>query len=399
MRFPKVFYRHLIGESVENVRFLIYETRMLIMQIENPWIADLGLYEPGKPIEEVARELGFDSVDDICKLASNENSLGPSPLAIKAIKHAAEKMHYYPDGGSHYLREKLAELLHVQSDEIIVGNGSNELLEMVATVYLSPGKNIVMADRAFVVYRLVAPARQAQAIAVPMKDYRHDLDAMLAAINENTRIVFVANPNNPTGTIVSPGEIDAFMQRVPDHVAVVFDEAYIELMDPADRPDLIRYARARPHVYVLRTFSKAYGLAGLRVGYGIAGKREIALLHRVRQPFNVNAMGQIAALAALDDHEHVERTRLMVKDGLAFLEASFAQMGLTYVPSRVNFMLVRVGEGRRVFEALQRKKVIVRPVSNYNMPEWIRVSVGTAHENKKLIHAMKELMEEGIIQS
>ena len=369
------------------------------MQIENPWISELGLYEPGKPIEEVARELGFDCVDEICKLASNENSLGPSPLALKAIRHAAEKMHFYPDGGSHYLREKLASRLRVHLDEVIIGNGSNELLEMVASVYLSKGTNIVMADRAFVVYRLVAPARQAVAKAVPMKEYRHDLDAMLEAIDENTRIVFIANPNNPTGTIVSPQDIDSFMKRVPDHVAVVFDEAYIELMEQADCPDVIQYVRTRPHVYVLRTFSKAYGLAGLRVGYGIAGKREIALMNRVRQPFNVNAMGQIAALAALDDQAHVERTRHMVKEGLTYLENSFAEMHLEFVPSRANFMLVKVGEGRRVFEALQHKKVIVRPVAGYQMPEWIRVTVGTAHENKRLIHAMNELMKEGVILS
>lgn len=367
------------------------------MQIENEWIAELGYYEPGKPIEEVARELGFDCVDEICKLASNENSLGPSPLAVKAMKQAAEKMHYYPDGGSHYLREKLARMLRVHLDEVIVGNGSNELLEMVANVYLREGMNIVMADRAFVVYRLVAPARRATARAVPMKDYRHDLDAMLEAIDENTRIVFVANPNNPTGTILTPEEIDRFMQRVPEHVAVVFDEAYIELLDPEDRPDVIQYVRSRSHVYVLRTFSKAYGLAGLRVGYGIAGKREIELLNRVRQPFNVNAMGQMAALAALDDQDHVERTRRMVKEGLAFLEEHFAEMKLEIVPSRANFMLVKVGEGRRVFEALQRKKVIVRPVAGYAMPEWIRVTVGMPHENKKLIHAMKELLEEGVV--
>ncbi len=369
------------------------------MQIENEWIADLGYYEPGKPIEEVARELGFDCVDEICKLASNENSLGPSPLAVKAMKQAAEKMHFYPDGGSHYLREKLATRLRVHLEEVIVGNGSNELLEMIATLYLSKGKNIVMADRAFVVYRLAAAARQAGVKAVPMKAYRHDLDAMLEAIDEQTRIVFIANPNNPTGTVLEPEEIDGFMRRVPDHVAVVFDEAYIEMMEPEDQPDLIQYVRSRPHVYVLRTFSKAYGLAGLRVGYGIAGKREIELLNRVRQPFNVNAMGQIAALAALDDEAHVEKTRLMVKEGLAFLEQSFGEMKLEIVPSRANFMLVKVGEGRRVFEALQRKKVIVRPVAGYAMPEWIRVTVGTAHENKRLIHAMKELMQEGVILS
>ncbi len=358
----------------------------------NPWIQGLATYEPGRPIEEVARELGFASADEIIKIASNENALGPSPRAVDAMRQATGRMHLYPDGDCFYLRRKLAERLRVHMDEILISNGSNEAIELLAHVFLGPGRNIVMSAGAFIIYKLVASAEQAGTIMVPMRDFTHDLPAMLAAITPETQLVFIANPNNPTGTMVGQREIDAFMEKVPDHVVVVFDEAYIELLPPNEQPDVLKYVRAGRHVFVLRTFSKTYGLAGLRVGYAVAPKEGIALLHRVRQPFNVNAMAQVAALAALDDDEFVEQTRRMVADGLRCLEHSFRQMKLEYVPSVANFILVKVGRGREVFQELMKRKVIVRPMDGYGLPDHIRVTVGLRHENERFIAALKDVL-------
>ncbi len=362
--------------------------------IANPWIQSLGTYEPGRPIEEVARDLGFEDIEEIVKVASNENVLGPSPRAVAAMVKAATKMHLYPDGGAFYLRRALAGKLGVPMDEILVGNGSNEIIELLGHVFLQKGANIVMADRAFVVYKLVAAAMQADTIGVPMKDFTHDLDAMLTAITPATRIVFISNPNNPTGTMVDEAALDRFMARVPDHVVVALDEAYIELLPPERQPDTLKYVREGRHVYVLRTFSKTYGLAGLRVGYAVAPKHGIELLHRVRQPFNVNAMAQEAARAALEDDEYVERTRKMVREGLAQLEQAFREMGLDYVPSVANFILVKVGRGRDAFEALQRRKVIVRPMDGYVLPEYVRVTVGRKKENEHFLRALKAVLAE-----
>lgn len=358
----------------------------------NPWIQGLATYEPGRPIEEVARELGFANADEIIKIASNENALGPSPRAVDAMREVAGRMHLYPDGDCFYLRRKLAERLNVHMDQILVANGSNEAIELLAHVFLAPGKNIVMAQGAFIIYKLVAAALQADTIMVPMRNYTHDLQAMLKAITPNTQLVFIANPNNPTGTMVGGAEIDAFMAKVPDHVVVVFDEAYIELLPPSKQPDVLKYVRQGRHVFVLRTFSKTYGLAGLRVGYAVAPKEGIELLHRVRQPFNVNAMAQTAALAALDDDEFVEKTRKMVADGLAYLEKAFREMGLEFVPSVANFILVKVGKGREVFHELMRRKVIVRPMDGYGLPDHVRVTVGLPHENERFVAALKDVL-------
>jgi len=363
-------------------------------EIENEWIVELGMYEPGKPIEEVARELGIDDVDDICKLAANENSMGASPRVIETIRAQADKMHLYPDGGAFYLRRALAEQLGVEMDHLVMGNGSNELIELIGHVYLKEGANIVMGDRAFVVYRLVAMAHRSEVKAVPMPNFTHDLSAMLDAVDEKTKIIFIANPNNPTGTMLHQQELDDFMSRIPDHVAVVFDEAYIELLEEKDRPDMLKYLGGRRHVYVLRTFSKAYGLAGLRLGYSISSEADAKLLHRVRQPFNTNAMAQAAALTALDDQQHVAETRTMVHKGMIMLEQAFEELGLEYVPSVTNFVLVKTGYGRHAFLELQKKKMIVRPMDGYQLPDWIRVTVGTQEENRRLINALKELMKE-----
>ncbi len=350
-------------------------------------------YEPGKPIEEVARELGFDCLDDIIKVASNENALGPSPLALKAIKNSAKNMHRYPDGDAYYLKRALAEKLDVTPSQILPVNGSNEAIVLLAHVFLGPGKGIIMADRAFVVYKLIALSYQSNVTAVVMKDFTHDLDAMLEAITDETRIIFICNPNNPTSTMVDSKAIDRFMKNVPDNVIVCFDEAYIELMPVEKQPDTLKYVRDNnKNVVILRTFSKSYGLAGLRIGYAIAHEDCINLLNRVRQPFNVNAMAMSAAVAALDDDKYVERTRKLVSRGIVYMTAQLKEMGLDYVPPSANFILVKTGKGREVFSALQKEGVIVRPMDIYGLPDYVRITIGTSSENKKTINAMKSVL-------
>ena len=357
----------------------------------NPWVKNLATYEPGRPVEEVARDLGFGSADEIDKLASNENALGPSPKALEAMRLAAPRMHRYPDGGAFYLKRALAQRLDVKPEQILVGNGSNELLELIGHVYLGPGANIVTADYAFIVYRLVAAASRSTVISTPMPGLTFDLDAVLAAITPETRMVFISNPNNPTGTMVDAAAIESYMKQVPEHVVTCFDEAYVELLPRERQPDTLAYVKDGRPVIVLRTFSKAYGLAGLRIGFGVASEACIALLNKTRQPFNVNAMALAAALAALDDEEHVEKTRRLVAEGLAFLERECGRMGLTIVPSVANFMLVEVGEGRRVFKALMEEGVIVRPMDGYGLPRYIRITTGTPRENERCVNALRKV--------
>ncbi len=361
-------------------------------EMAKPWVADLSVYEPGRPIEEVAREWGMEP-GSILKLASNENSLGPSPRALEAMQAAAVNMHRYPDGGTFYLRRALADKLGVAASQVLPGNGSNEIIQFLVHVFLDPESNIVVSESAFVVYKLIAASFHGQTIATPMKDYTHDLDAMAEAITPDTKIVFVSNPNNPTGTAVSLESFERFMARVPDHVIVAIDEAYVELMPGERRPNSIGYVLEGRNVVVLRTFSKTYGLAGLRLGYAIAPEPIIALLDRVRQPFNVNAMAQAAALGALQDDEHVERTREMVRTGLHQFEAGFRALGLDFVPSVANFMLVEVGKGREIFEMLQKEEgVIGRAMDGYGLPSFIRLTVGTEPENERCLKALKKVL-------
>lgn len=363
-----------------------------------PHVEHLPVYEPGRPIEDVAREQGWTDVEQILKLASNENLLGPSPKAVMAMQAAAGTMHVYPDGGTWALREKLASHTALTPDHILPGNGSNELIELLGHVFLEPGRNIVMAETAFVVYQLVATAFQAETIRVPMKDYTHDLDAMQSAITEDTRLLFVANPNNPTGTMVDPNRLLAFLDETPDHVLVVVDEAYVELVSQNLCPDVLSEIRnGRSNLMVLRTFSKAYGLAGLRLGYGMASPELVRLLNRVRQPFNVNAMAQTAALAALDDSEYVLASRELVQAGRVHFEALCRELRLEFVPSEANFMLIRVGDGRRVFEALQKRSVIVRPMNAYGLPEHVRVTYGTTDQNEVFAEALRNCHQEGLL--
>ncbi|NQU10035.1 histidinol-phosphate transaminase [bacterium] len=359
--------------------------------LANRFVCDIPVYEPGRPIEEVARELGLNPAR-IVKLASNENALGPSPQAVAAMRRALRTAHRYPDGGGFYLRRELARRLGVGQENLILGNGSNELIEFLYHAFVGPGDEVVAGDRAFVIYKFMAGMFQARCVEVPFRGHTHDLRAMREAITAKTKLVFVANPNNPTGTRVANAEVSRFIRGLPAHVIAVLDEAYIEYLD--DPPPSVGYTK-RHQVVLLRTFSKIVGLAGLRIGYAVAPADCIALLQRVRQPFNANAIAQAGALAALGDAAHIRRTKAMTRHGLAYLEKEFRRLGLEFVPSCTNFVLVRVGDGTKVFAELQRRGVIVRPVGAYRMPEWIRVTVGRPEENRRFVAALRAVVAGG----
>jgi histidinol-phosphate aminotransferase len=357
----------------------------------NPALQQMPVYQPGRPIEEVARELNLDPAS-IIKLASNENPFGPSPLAVAALQNSLAGLNLYPDGNAFYLKQKLAAKLGVEPDHLVLGNGSNEIIEFLGHALLEPGADVVVSQYCFAVYPIVTQLFGARLITVPALNHGHDLPALLRAITPQTRVVFVTNPNNPTGTLAPREAVIHFVNQAPDHVTVVLDEAYLEfLADPLDLAPLIR-AGARPNLVLLRTFSKIYGLAGLRVGYGIAHPDLIAALEKIRQPFNLNLAAQTAALAALDDDAHVRRTRLNNFNGLDLYERAFRELGLEFVPSAANFILVRVGAGLRVFEAMQRQGVIVRPMGGYQLPEWIRISIGTPEQNQRCLTVLKAVL-------
>ncbi len=353
---------------------------------------NLTVYETGRPLEEVAREQGLNP-EELVKLASNENNLGPSPAAVEAMQREASRMHLYPDGGAFYLREALSKQLGVTPDMLLFGNGSNELIEFLGHLFLQPGTNLVMSAQAFIVYKLIGDLFGAETRQAPMQAFRHDLDAMAALVDENTRLVFVANPNNPTGTRVRKEDLKAFLDKLPAHVLPVVDEAYIEMLEPEDRPATLEWVKGNRPLVLLRTFSKAYGLAGLRLGYAIAHPELIRWLGKFRQPFNANAMAQAAALAAVEDQEFLDRSRVWVREGLEFFAAAFAEMGLETVPSSANFLLVKVGEGRRRFQELQAKGVIARAMDGYGLADWLRITVGTPEENRRCVQAIKEVLQ------
>src|SRR5688572_14973481 len=355
---------------------------MNLASIARPSVLTQPVYEPGKPIEYVARELGLDPAG-IIKLASNENPFGPSPRALAAARHALEQGQLYPDGGCFELRQKLAAARGLSADQFVVGNGSNEIIELLGHAFLGAGDHVVMGAPAFVVYKLVTLLFGARAIEVPLRDWRHDLKALSAAITPQTKLVYVCTPNNPTGTANSEADLHAFVRSLPRHVITVIDEAYAEFLEnPPDLRPLIREGR---NVVGLRTFSKIYGLASLRVGYGYANAELCTLLNRVRQPFNVNGIAQAAAVAALDDQEFATHTARENRSGLAQIENGCRRLGLEFVASVANFMLIKVGDGDRVFDTLQRRGVIVRPVKSYGLPEWVRVTVGTREQNDRLL--------------
>jgi histidinol-phosphate aminotransferase len=360
-----------------------------IWERANAQLRELAVYQPGKPIEETARELGCEP-SEIIKLASNENPLGPSPKAIAAMREALADAHLYPDGGAFYLRNAIAKKLDLSPNHIILGNGSNEIIELLAHGFLERGDAIVTSEHAFVAYKIIARVFGAETVEAPSRNHGHDLDAMLGAITDRTEIIFIANPNNPTGTFLSANAIERFMARVPPHLIVVFDEAYYEFVDRM--PDTLRYIRDNRNVVTLRTFSKIHGLASMRVGYGIARPELIEVLQKTREPFNVNGIGQVGALAALGDEEHQRKTKALTDEGRAFFETEFRAMKLPFVPGAANFVLVNIGDGLAVFRALLERKVIVRAMKGYNLPEWVRITIGTAEQNRRCIAALREVL-------
>jgi histidinol-phosphate aminotransferase len=360
-----------------------------IWDLANPQLRDLAVYEPGKPIEETARELHVDPAE-IVKLASNENPLGPSPKALEAMRVALTKAQLYPDGGAFYLRNAIAEHIGFARDDVILGNGSNEVIEFLCHAFLRPGDDVVTSQYAFIAYKIIATVFGARTIEVATREFEQDLDRMLDAITPKTRLIFIANPNNPTGVLSDQRKIDMYMSRVPENIVTVFDEAYFEFLDRP--PDTLRYVREGRNVVVLRTFSKIHGLAGLRIGYGIAPAELIKVLQKAREPFNVNSLAQIGALAALDDVDHQRLTKRVVDEGRAFLEREFAAMKLRFIPAAANFIMVHVGDGAAVFKEMLTRKVIVRPLKGYGLAEWLRISVGTTEQNKKCIAALKEVL-------
>jgi histidinol-phosphate aminotransferase len=360
--------------------------------LANDHILGIEPYEPGKPIEEVEREIG---ITNAIKLASNENPLPPSDRVRQAVTAALGGLNRYPDGSGHYLRQALAKRHGLTPEHIVLGNGSNELIELIVRTFLRPGDEAVIPHPSFVVYPMIVQAVGGIRVVVTLKDYRLDLEAMARAITPLTKLVFIANPNNPTATIVTAEEVDAFMARVPDNAVVVFDEAYVEFAQGPDFPDSLSYMREGRKVVILRTFSKAASLAGLRVGYGIADPDAVSLLHRIRQPFNVNSLAQVAAMAALEDESHIVECLRVNEAGKAYLYEEFGGLGLTFVPSRANFVLVDVRrDASGIYQRLLREGVIVRPMTSFGMETALRITVGTPEENRRLIKALKKCLRE-----
>ena len=355
-----------------------------------PTVAALSPYEPGKPIEELRRELG---IGEPIKLASNENPIGPSPLAVAAMRAALDNLNRYPDGSSWTLTRKVAARHNVSADQVFMAAGSVEVLNLLAFLFLRPGLNAVFSQYGFAIYPLAAAAAGGESRIVPMKPgYAFDLEGIAAAIDANTRLVFLDNPNNPTGIIFRRAEWEKFLARAPEHVVIVADEAYFEFVRDPDYPDSLKYHDGRRMIVTLRTFSKIYGLAGVRAGYAIARPDLIQLLNKVRQPFNLTSPAQAAATAALDDDEHVRRTLEVNAAGIAYLEREFRRLGIDFVPTNANFILADVGDGRAVFDKLLRLGVIVRPAAGYGLPRHLRISVGLEEENRKLIAALEQAL-------
>ncbi len=358
--------------------------------LANEHILGIAPYEPGKPIEELERELG---IHDAIKLASNENPLPPSERVQKAIIGALASLNRYPDGGGFYLRQALAKKHGVTPEHIMLGNGSNELIELLVHAFVRPGDEAVVPHPSFVVYPMSVQAAGGIRVVVMLKDHRLDLEGMARAITPLTKLVFIANPNNPTATMVTADEVERFMTRIPERTIVVFDEAYIEFAQGPDFPDSLAYMKQGRKVAVLRTFSKAASLAGLRAGYGVADPDAIALLNRIRPPFNVNSLAQAAALAALDDESHVLECVRLIDAGRHFLYDEFKALGIKYVPSRANFILVDVGRSAaEIYQKLLREGVIVRPMTSFGMETALRITIGTPQENRRLVTALRAVL-------
>ncbi|MBI3778451.1 MAG: histidinol-phosphate transaminase [Gammaproteobacteria bacterium] len=361
-----------------------------ILRLANPGVQGLSPYQPGKPIEELEREYG---VSNAIKLASNENPLGPSPRALEAAQKALRDINRYPDGNGFALKQALARKHGVAPDHITLGNGSNDILEFLARAFVQPENEVVFSDHAFAVYPIVTRAVGAKPVVTPAKNWGHDLAAMRAAVNARTRLVFIANPNNPTGTWLKAGELEAFIQALPAHVIVAVDEAYFEYVEEREYPDTIAWSAKYPNLVTTRTFSKAYGLAGLRAGYAVSSPQMADVLNRVRQPFNVNSIALAAAAAALSDELHVKRAVQANREGMQLLVGAFQSLGLKFIPSVGNFVCVDFGRpAAPVYEALLREGVIVRPVANYGMPNHLRVTIGLPEENARFLEALKRVL-------
>ena len=353
-------------------------------------VSDLIPYVPGKPVEELERELG---ITGSIKIASNENPLGPSGLAVEAALKAINEVNRYPDGDCFYLKRKLADKLGVNESNLIIGNGSNEVIEIIARTYLSENDEAIYGQHAFIVYPIVTQAVGAKHVVSPMPDLVHNLDDFASRITEKTKIIFLANPNNPTGTIFKRNEFDNFLRRVPDEIIVIVDEAYFEYVDDLEYTDSLQYQQNRNNIVTVRTFSKIYGLAGLRVGYGVGSEDLISYVNRVREPFNVNSIAQAAAEAALDDTEHIENTKSVNRAGLDYLIEHFNKMGVKYTPSFTNFILINLeNDPMPLYNKLLKEGVIVRPVGGYGLKSHLRVSIGLESENKRFISALKKVL-------
>jgi histidinol-phosphate aminotransferase len=363
-------------------------------ELSPSYVRSIAPYQPGKPISELAREIGMEEAG-IVKLASNENPLGTGPRTRAAIEAALADIARYPDGNGYQLKLALSRRYGIDMASIVLGNGSNDVLELAAAAFLGPGRAAVMSQHAFAVYPLATQARGARAIVVPAKSYGHDLEAMARAIDDETYVVWAANPNNPTGTLAPADEVEAFLRRVPERVLVVIDEAYNEYIKADLRTDTLKLLKRHPNLVVTRTFSKAYGLAGLRVGYALAHASVADVMNRVRQPFNVNSIALSAAAAALDDMEFVARSYAENLNGLRQLEEGARGLGLDFIPSYGNFLTIRVGKAADIFKRLLRRGVIVRPVGGgYGLPEHLRVTTGTAAENDRFLGALAASMKE-----
>ncbi len=363
-----------------------------ICDLAPSYIRSIAPYQPGKPIAELAREFGLEE-SSIIKLASNENPLGVSPKAQAAIRKVLDGLALYPDGNGYELKLALSRHLGIGMDQLVLGNGSNDVLELAARAFLAPENSAVYAQHAFAVYPLVVQAMGCEGIEVPARNFGHDLEAMQQAVRADTRIVFVANPNNPTGTLAPAVEMERFIATLPAHVLVVLDEAYNEYLEPALRADSVSWLRKYPNLLITRTFSKVYGLAGLRVGYAAGSAGVADMLNRVRQPFNVNSISLAAAAAALDDHDFVRKSYELNRAGMQQLTAGLKSLGLEYIPSHGNFVTVKVGDAKAVNLALLKSGVIVRPIVGYGMPEWLRVTVGLESENARFLSSLQQAIQ------
>ncbi|MBV37028.1 MAG: histidinol-phosphate transaminase [Rickettsiales bacterium] len=359
------------------------------IQLANSGVQELHPYQPGKPISELERELG---ITNIVKLASNENPIGISSMAQAAMEKEFSELARYPDANGYYLKAKIAERVGVDINQITLGNGSNDVLELIARVFVSPEHEVIFSQHAFVVYPIVTQAIGAKKVVIPAKDWGHDLEATAAAITPNTRMIFIANPNNPTGTWVKSAELKAFMDKVPEDVLVILDEAYYEYVEDKDYPQTIPWIKEYPNLIVTRTFSKAYGLAGVRAGYAVANEEITGLINRPRQPFNMNSLALAAAEAVLDDHAYLQKALDVNKAGMEQLEAVFKELNYDYIPSVTNFITVDMGKpAGPIYQHMLEQGVIVRPVANYEMPNHLRVSIGLEEENAKFIRVLREM--------